>query len=97
MPRAVRLLRRVLAVHLDVPFDQRLEQIAAARPEGPLVGEDLTQQLVLVEGPVVHRGDQDVARDEVQLECQEAEEQVTVGGNLGHDLTSGSSDVAAKG
>ena len=81
---ARRRMGRVAAVLLDVMADQRLEQGAGIRLQGPALLEEVGQRPVLFEKPGVHRGDQAVAGDEVHLEGQDAEEQVAIRGGLGH-------------
>ena len=68
----------VAAVLIQVLADQRLEQVAAGLAQGDLLDEDPVQGPGLVEDPGADGGDQRLARDEVQLQGQDAEEQVAV-------------------
>jgi parallel beta-helix repeat protein len=77
-------LPRVVAVHLQVALDEGLEQGAVVGPQRGLLHEDLAEGFGLVEDPGVQGGDEGVARDEVHLQRQDAEEQVAIGRRLGH-------------
>ena len=69
----------VVAVLGQVLADQRLEQFVRVGGEHALVAQDAAERLGLVQRPGVHGGDQLVAAHEVELQGQDAEEQVAVG------------------
>ena len=66
----------VAAVLLEVLADQGLEQGVGARRQGARSTQDLAQGPGLVGDPGVEGGEQGVAVDEVDLQGEEAEEQV---------------------
>ena len=68
----------VVAVLLQVLGDQRLEQLVLVLGDGPLVQQDPAQRPGLLQDPGVHGGDQRIARDEVHLQGQDADQQVAV-------------------
>ncbi len=70
---------RVVVVAQEMPPHQRLDRVVILGQERALLAQDLPERLVLVENPRVHRRDQLIARDEVQLQGDDAEEQVAVG------------------
>jgi hypothetical protein len=74
----------VVAVHLQVLADQGIEQGVRVLAQRPLRQQDGPQRPGLVEDPGVHGGDELVARHEVHLQCQDAEQQVTVRVRLRH-------------
>ena len=74
----------IVIVLLHEPGHQRIEQSIIVRGQGSLRLENLTEGLVLRGDPGVHRGDERIARDEVHLERQESEEQVTIGTGIWH-------------
>jgi hypothetical protein len=67
-----------------VLVDQRLQQAAPGLSEVAALDEDLAERFRLVQRPGVHPGDEGVAGDEVDLQREDAEEQVAVGVGLGH-------------
>ena len=54
------------------------------RRPAPALPQDPAQGPVLVQDPGVHGADQGIARDEIHLQRQDAEQQVEVGVRLGH-------------
>ncbi len=80
-------LLRIIAVLLDVGGDHRLQELPMLGAQGLLLVQEPRERLGLVEHPGVHGGDQLSAADEVHLQSEDAEQQVTVGGS-GHGLSS---------
>jgi hypothetical protein len=78
----------VVAVLFEMPLHHHVEQLAIGRGEGALFEQNLPQRFGLVQHPGVHGRNQSIATDEVHLQGQNAEEQITVRGRLGHGLTS---------
>jgi hypothetical protein len=76
--------RQVLAHH-------RVEQRVRLGVEVATLAEDVAERLGLVEYPSVHGRDQGVAADEVHLQRQDAEQQVTVGRGAGRWMRHGCS------
>ncbi len=74
----------IVIVLLHEPAHQRIQQSIIVLGQGSLRLEDLTERLVFLCSAGLHRGDERVARDEVHLERQDSEEQVTVRAGLCH-------------
>ena len=70
---------RVARVMLDVGLDHRLDQVAKSLGEDAAAHENFTQRTVFLQNPGVHPLDQRIAGDEIQLECDDAEEKISVG------------------
>ncbi len=77
-------LLRVVVVLLEVFLHQRLQQGVSLGSERLLAHEDGAEGLAFVQHPGVHGGDELVAVDEIQLQGEDAVQQVQVGGVLGH-------------
>ncbi len=69
----------VVAVHPDVLFDERLQELPARRREGAAIQEDPAQPARTVGHPRVEGTQQGVAIDEVILERQQPQQEVTRG------------------
>jgi hypothetical protein len=80
----------VAPVLLEVLLNQALQQGAPLGRQRLLLQEDLSQRLTLVEHPGVHGGYEGVTGDEVQLQGEDAEQQipVSVRSRRGHGRTS---------
>ena len=70
----------VVAVLIEMFRHQRGEQAQSIRRQMSLLAEDVAERLTLVEQPGVHRRDQGVFGNEIQLHGKDAEQQVAVGG-----------------
>jgi hypothetical protein len=83
----------VAAVLAQVLLDQGVQHGPLVLRQGGLALEDVAQGLAFVQDPGVHAGDELVAADEVQLQRQDAEQQVAVGrgalGCVGHGQSAG--------
>ncbi len=74
-------------MHVQVQLDDRLQSLVGRGGQGALLHEDLAKRLGLVEHPGVHRGNQGVAADAVELQGENAEQQVAVGGEPDVDMS----------
>src|SRR5258708_7597577 len=63
--------------------DKRIQQRMFVGLDCALVQQKLSELLLLVEYPIVHRLDECLAADEIHLQCQDAKEEIAVGGG-GH-------------
>jgi hypothetical protein len=70
----------------EMLLHERVEQPAMVRVEGFLRDEKFAQGLGLVKYPRLHGGDELLARDEIHLHGEDAEEQIAIGGRLRHVL-----------
>ena len=70
---------RVALVQLDMAIDHGVKHRPRLRVERLLLDQNFRERLALVENPAVHRRDELVARDEVHLQSQDAEQEVAVG------------------
>jgi hypothetical protein len=68
----------VATVLFQVSLHQRVEQGVGGLLEGTLFDEDSAQRPCLVQHPGMHACDQGIAADEIHLQSQDAEEQITV-------------------
>jgi hypothetical protein len=71
--------RGVVAVLVEVLADEGLQQGVFVLVQGALVPEDVAEGPGLVQHPGAHGGDELVARDEVHLHGQDAEQEIEVG------------------
>lgn len=76
---AGKALADVAAVRPQVLIDHGFQKLSAGRRQFPPPDQQITEGGRLLEDPFLHRTDQFVARDEIHLERQHAEEQVAVG------------------
>ena len=74
----------VVAVDLHVLAHHHIDHVVEIRRHRALLNENLSQRAMLLQHPGVHALQQSVARDEVDLQCQNAEQQVHVGKWSGH-------------
>jgi hypothetical protein len=79
----------VVAVQLQVVLDEGFKHGVGVALQCPLIDEDLSQGLGLLQHPGIHGRDQGIAADEVHLQGQDAEQQIAVGcgsrrSGLGH-------------
>jgi hypothetical protein len=73
----------VVAVQFQVPPDHDVQEVPVLGPEPLVLDQDLPEWGGLLQDPGIQGGDELVAADEVHLQGQDAEEQVTVGGRAG--------------
>src|SRR5439155_11300818 len=71
---------RVIAVLGQVLLYQRRQKVVFVRRQRAAGAEEVAERLALVEHPGVHGVHERVLADEVQLEGEDAEQQVAVGG-----------------
>jgi len=77
-------LFRIIAVLFEVLRHKSFQELPVVAFQGELSHQDLAQRFGFVEHPGMHRLDESIAADEVQLQGQDAEEQVAISGVLSH-------------
>ena len=77
----------VVAVLLEVALDQGIDEAAVLVGEGAACLQDLAERPGLVLDPIARRRQQLRTVDEVHSQGNDAEEQVAVGGQAGHNIT----------
>ena len=87
------------AVESDMLVDERIQQLARIAGEGARRKQMVGKGALLVENPGVHSRDELLGADEVHLNGEDAEEEVSIGDSAGHGsdrVTVGKEETASR-